>query len=169
MHLNILTSTVVHVYGSPYSMGLAQGKMLKDEINKIIPAFFQHVEDEVENEITFLPKELQELIAKYGLDGALDITYELTKKYIPKYFLEELQGVADGAGIDYKLILRVHMLPELVKVSPFSLYSNVAEWLRESISYFPPGWLLHAGCLGKCIERSIRNGSSTCIRSQLSE
>lgn len=108
-------------------MGFAQGKMLKDEINNIIPAFFQHVENEVENEITFLPKELQELIAKYGLDGALDITYELTKKHIPKYFLEELQGVADGAAIDYKLLLRVHMLPELVKVSqPLCMYSKLA-------------------------------------------
>ncbi len=109
---------MVHVYGSPYSMGLAQGKLLKEQINKIIPAFFQHVEQEVENEITFLPKDLQQLVAKYGLDGALDVTYDLTKSYIPKYFLEELQGLADGADVDYKLLRRVHMLPELVKVGP---------------------------------------------------
>ena len=90
--------------------------MLKDQINKILPAFYQHIEQEIENEIKFLPEDLRDLIAKYGLDGVLDLTYDLTKKYIPSYFLEEMQGLAKGSGLDYKMILRVHMLPELVKV-----------------------------------------------------
>ena len=112
----IFLSTVLHVYGGAYDMGLAHGQLLKDQINKIIPAFYQHVEGEIEDAIKVLPADVRDLIAKYGLDGALDLTYELTKKYIAKHFIEELQGLAKGSGIDYKMLLRVHMLPELVKV-----------------------------------------------------
>ena len=108
---------VLHVYGDAYSMGNAHGQLLKEQINTIIPGFYQHVQQEIENEIDFLPKEISEFIAKYGLDGALDLTYELTKDYIPKYFIEEIQGLANGSQMDYKLLLRAHMLPELVKVS----------------------------------------------------
>lgn len=106
-------------------MGYAHGQLLKDEINKVIPAFYQHVEQEVKDAIDKLPKELQDIIAKYGLDGALDLTHEFTKKYIPQYFLDELKGISTGSGLDYKLLLRVHMLPELVKVSlDIMMYSH---------------------------------------------
>ena len=37
--------------------------------------------------------------------------------YSPAYFFEELHGLADASGVDYDLLLRVHMLPELVKVN----------------------------------------------------
>lgn len=38
------------------------------------------------------------------------------RKYSPYYFFEEMRGLSDGAGIDYNFVVRVHMLPELVKV-----------------------------------------------------
>lgn len=107
---------VVHVYGSPYSMGFAQGQLLKDQINQFLPAFYQHIEQEIKDAIHTLPKELQDIIAKYGLEGALDLTYEFTKSFIPQYFLDELDGLSKGSGLDYKQLLRIHMLPELVKV-----------------------------------------------------
>lgn len=116
-HACLFSPTVLHVYGDPYSMGFAHGQLLKGQINTTIPAFYQHVLQEVDNEIDFLPKEIRDLISKYGLGGALDLTYELTKEYIPSYFIEELQGLAEGSGVDYQLLLRVHMLPELTKVS----------------------------------------------------
>ena len=75
------------------------------------------MQEEIKNELDFLPKEISEFIAKYGLDGALDLTYELTKDYTPTYFIEEIKGLANGSGVDYTLLLRAHMLPELVKVS----------------------------------------------------
>lgn len=98
-------------------MGFAHGQLLKEQINKIIPGFYKHVEKEIEDEIQFLPEDIRDFIAEHGLDGALDLTYELTKHYIPKYFLDEIQGLAKGSGLDYKMLLRAHMLPELVKVS----------------------------------------------------
>lgn len=106
---------ILHVYGTPYSMGYAHGQLLKSQIQKLIPAFMTHVEEEVDQYIKFLPKDLQNMIAKLGLDAVLDLTHELTKKYTSEYFYEEMRGLADGSGLDYTLILRVHMLPELVK------------------------------------------------------
>lgn len=40
------------------------------------------------------------------------------RDYTPSYFFEELRGLSDASGVDYNLLLRVHMLPELIKVPP---------------------------------------------------
>lgn len=129
-------------------MGYAHGQLLKGEINTTIPGFYQHVLQEIENEIDFLPKDIRDMISKYGLDGALDLTYELTKDYIPSYFIEEIQGLADGSKVDYKLLLRAHMLPELVKVSSlFTKRSDNYLWLQTFLCkcHFPP-FIMQAGC-----------------------
>lgn len=106
---------VVHVYGSPYGMGYAHGTLLKSIIQDLIPNFYSHVESEIVQKLQYLPQEIRDLIANVGLDGALDLTHVLTELYTPKHFLEELRGLAAGSGLDYSLLLRVHMLPELVK------------------------------------------------------
>ena len=98
-------------------MGYAHGTLLKSIIQDIIPNFYSHVESEIVQKLQFLPKEIRDLIANVGLDGALDLTHVLTELYTPKHFLEELRGLAAGSGLDYSLLLRVHMLPELVKAS----------------------------------------------------
>jgi hypothetical protein len=123
-HDSIFTVAVLHVYGEPYSMGFAHGQLLMGEVNTTIPAFYQYVQKEVDTKIDFIPKDIRDMVSKYGLDGALDLTYELTKKYIPSYFIEEIQGLAKGSGVDYQLLLRAHMLPELIKVYRFYLPQN---------------------------------------------
>ena len=60
-------------------MGYAHGQLLKSQIQKLIPAFMTHVEEEIDQYIKFLPKDLQNMIAKLGLDAVLDLTHELTK------------------------------------------------------------------------------------------
>ena len=105
-------------------MGFAHGQLLMGEVNTTIPAFYQYVQKQIDTEIDFLPKDIRDMVSKYGLDGALDLTYELTREYIPSYFIEEIQGLAKGSGVDYKLLLRTHMLPELIKVSFYLLLQN---------------------------------------------
>lgn len=133
--------SVAHVYGSPYGMGYAHGSLLKTQIQKILPGFYAHVEAEVEQYLEDLPKgtvlvsslvnkrlilcvceDLRDFIAELGLDAALDVTHILTDRYTPSHFIEELHGLADGSGVDYQLLLRVHMLPELVKVGDTVCY-----------------------------------------------
>lgn len=121
---------VVLVYGSAYDMGYAHGTLLKDAIQAVIPAFYHHLEEEVEQYIKFLPLDIRDLIAELGLDGALDLTHLLTRDYSPPYFFEELHGLADASGVDYDLLVRLHMLPELVKAG----CSMLGAWGQATVS-----------------------------------
>jgi len=84
---------------------------------------WSYLESEIENVIPFLPVWLQEMIGNFGLDVALDLTYELSKDYTPTHFYDEFRGIADAiAGYDedkrtqyYNTIVRVHMIAGLTQ------------------------------------------------------
>jgi len=50
-----------------------------------------------------------------GLDGALDVTSDLTQAYTGQYFFEQMHGMADASNVDYDTVRRVHMLGELTR------------------------------------------------------
>ncbi|KAL5477614.1 hypothetical protein EMCRGX_G024433 [Ephydatia muelleri] len=106
---------VLHVYGTPYDMGYAHGTLLKDSASHVMTSFYNEIVTEYEQNLNFLPKDVADLIARLGVDGALDLTYLLTEPFTPAYFYEEMRGLADASGIDYILLRRVHMIPELIK------------------------------------------------------
>jgi hypothetical protein len=64
-----------------------------------------------------LPQWLVEVIVKGGMDAALDVTYDITKKFQPAHFDEELKGMAMATGIDVKQYRRLAMFPELIKAA----------------------------------------------------
>ena len=73
-------------------------------------------------------------------------------RHSPPYFFEELHGLADATGVDYDLLLRVHMLPELVKVpTPPPLLSLSVVTIKMSIShvFFPQAGCSMLGAWGK--------------------
>lgn len=74
-----LLFAVLHVYGSPYSMGYAHGTLLKNKVQYLLPTFYKHVEAEIEAYIKDLPKDVRDFIAELGLDVALELTYMLTR------------------------------------------------------------------------------------------
>ena len=49
----------------------------------------------------------------FRLDVALDLEILATKPYSGSYFLEEIKGLAEGAGVHYQLVERIHMIGEL--------------------------------------------------------
>ena len=53
-------------------------------------------EEQVQQQLPYLPQIFVDLIAKYGVDSALDLTYELTQPFISQEFKDEIQGIADG-------------------------------------------------------------------------
>lgn len=110
------TIWLVHVYGTPYEMGYAYGQLLKDQTTAIITQMVAHLEQEVQSDIDkYIGKDMAAFVAKYGLVAGLDYTYEATKSYTPSYFYDEFRGLANSTGLPYGEILRLHMLPELVK------------------------------------------------------
>jgi len=118
---------LVHLWGTAYQMGYAQGLLLKNEINELIPGMLAHWEQEVVDAIdVYINEDMAEYVATYGLLATLDLEYEHTKPYSPQYFYDELRGISDASGVDYQSLVQVHMLPELVKAgcSIFGAWSN---------------------------------------------
>ncbi|XP_064597836.1 protein dcd1A-like [Liolophura sinensis] len=112
---------IVHVWGSPYEMGFAHGKLQKNATLKMADAVWEYMEDQiieaVNGTVTFIPNWFLKDVSNYGLDFALDLEILATERFTGKYFAEELKGLADASGADYKKLMRIHMLGELTKGS----------------------------------------------------
>lgn len=76
---------------------------------------WQYFEEQVEQELNGIPTWLAQDVSDFGLEVALDLTIQWTKNFTGDYFFQELQGLADGAGLDYQTILRIHMIGELTQ------------------------------------------------------
>ena len=50
-----------------------------------------------------------------GLEWALDKTTNITLEFTPEYFNQELKGMSDASGVDFKMMQQIHMLGELTK------------------------------------------------------
>lgn len=110
---------VVHVWGTPYDMGYAQGELMRDKAQQMINAVWMYLEEQVEQAINgtidIFPKWFLKDVSNLGLEVALDLNIAITKTYTGKYFYEELNGLADASGVDIKIIERIHMIGELTK------------------------------------------------------
>jgi len=102
-------------------MGYAHGELMKEDATAFINAVWGYLEEQVEGAINGTVHNLQpwflKMVADFGLDVALDLTADATAEYTGQYFFEEMHGMADATGIDYKKILRIHMIGELTKGS----------------------------------------------------
>jgi hypothetical protein len=108
---------VAHVYGTPYEMGYAHGLMLKTPILALFGQVDFYFQREAEKYVKQLPPWLAEVISQLGVDAALDMTYALTKDFIPQHFKDEAQGMADALGIDYLQVIRINLFPELIQAA----------------------------------------------------
>jgi len=106
---------ILHVYGSAYEMGYAHGELLADELKPFIGAIWEHVKEEIAPFLSTIPKWISDLIVEYGLEVALDLTYEIMSPHVAQYFMDELKGLSDGSGVNYKLIRRIHFIGELTQ------------------------------------------------------
>ena len=100
---------VVVLAGTPHEMGAAMGALMKNEIS------------------AFVPKYMEMIQARGGerySDTALDQAWELVSKYMTPRYIEEMKGVAEGAGVPFDLVRRSNMVPV---VGTYSC-SAVAVW-----------------------------------------
>ena len=86
-------------------------------VNRAYAFFEEQFEQAINGSVPWIPPKMAAWAAKVGLGVALDLTADVTKKYTGDYFFDEMRGLADGAGIDYKTVLRVHMIGEMTKGS----------------------------------------------------
>lgn len=79
--------TVVYLTGSPYEIGLAHGKLCREEILEINKPIFEIYDGITED-------------SKHWWSKA-----ENLEKQIPAEYIEEMHGIADGSDIEYNKIL----------------------------------------------------------------
>lgn len=87
---------LVVVSGTPHEMGYAIGSLMKDEVKGLLVPFYTAAKARQPE--------------KYG-DEALDAAWKAISPYTNKRYEEEIRGLAEGAGIDYDLVRRMHMVP----------------------------------------------------------
>jgi len=109
--------SVLHLYGTPYQMGYAQGQLLGERIKTLYSNFYVYADEIAEGLpiLKDLPTSIVDKIANEGLNVALEWELAETGRFIPTHFWEEMAGLADGAGIARSEVYKVHMFPELIK------------------------------------------------------
>ncbi|KAL5471501.1 hypothetical protein EMCRGX_G029624 [Ephydatia muelleri] len=144
---------VVHVWGTPYQMGYAQGQLLSTEAQGLINDVWTYMEEQVEaainGSVTIFPEWFLLDVANLGLDAALDLEILATEAFTGTYFLDEIKGLADATGLDYKKIQRIHMIGELTKGSCSMFGANA--------SATPTGGLLQLRALDWDVDGPFRN------------
>jgi hypothetical protein len=146
---------IVHVYGSPYDMGYALGKLMSEELNAILPLYFAYLDKTIEQVLKILPKFIADWIVELGLPGALDLNYEITREYTPPWFEEEIRGLADGSGASFDSIRQMNLLPELIKAS----CTVLGAWNESTVS----SGLLHVRSLDWDAEAPIAQFATVTI------
>jgi hypothetical protein len=96
-------------------MGFAQGQLYTPQVRDMANRTWNYMVDQVAENLPSLPTWLSDLIGDVGLELALDALIDLTKPSTGAYFYEELSGLAAGAGIDAKLLERIHLIGELTQ------------------------------------------------------
>lgn len=93
---------VVHLSGTPYEIGFQHGSVLHDEVrasvNQIVGYFRKYLKVPI----------LKTMAANWWLDRS----WNQSKPFIPKAYLQEMRGLADGSGVDIKEIYRLHAVPD---------------------------------------------------------
>ncbi|MBA4367066.1 MAG: hypothetical protein C0403_05440 [Desulfobacterium sp.] len=124
---------ILHLSGTPYEMGYQHGKLLKKDIHEgVVPVFSNPVSHSPD--YRDMPGLVQKLVMKY-LEWKV---YAPIERNMPEEYLEELRGLADGSGIEYRMIfisnflsdLTMAMLPEVIgkKAKNFGVYSECSDF-----------------------------------------
>eukprot|EP00161_Ancyromonas_sigmoides_P015017 TRINITY_DN3947_c0_g1_i1.p2 TRINITY_DN3947_c0_g1~~TRINITY_DN3947_c0_g1_i1.p2 ORF type:complete len:473 (+),score=240.27 TRINITY_DN3947_c0_g1_i1:299-1717(+) len=109
------TFYVAHVWGTPEDWGTAQGQLYGEIARTFFDDMWKYIQLQVEQAIPHFPKFLQELIETYGLEIALGITYEATRKYTDPALFIEMKALAAASGTTFEKVLYMHMIAGLTQ------------------------------------------------------
>lgn len=125
-------NNIIKLKGTPYEMGYQHGRLLADEIKDGCVSIFS---DPISHNVQYAkkPKWMRRLILTY-----LEISvYAPVERNTPAEYLEEIKGIADGAGLDYRDVfianfysdLSMAMVPGVIgrKAVDFGLVNDIGE------------------------------------------
>eukprot|EP00945_MAST-04E_sp_MAST-4E-sp1_P005993 g5993.t1 len=93
------TFPILHLYGSGYQMGYAQGVLLKERARNMWDMFWDYL-------LTTVPG------GEEAIEKILQPIEKTSKPYIPDHFTDELKGLAAATGYNYTRLLWIHLFPE---------------------------------------------------------
>ncbi len=109
---------VLHVKGTPYEMGYQHGALLKDHIRENVHYLFEVKGKDVELEFFGLKFTAKNLISRI---------VELQRPHLPARFIEELEGIAAGAGLSFEDAAAANFIPELFHCSGFAIMNGATK------------------------------------------
>jgi isopenicillin-N N-acyltransferase like protein len=104
---------VLHVRGTPYEMGFQHGKLLGERVRAIVKTMvYEQGGRAIDLPGTGLTTTIKDLVRAL---------FQAQRPYYRPRFLEELKGLADGAGMSEEDICTANHIPELFHCSGFAL------------------------------------------------
>lgn len=112
------TFRIVHVWGTPYQQGFAQGQLQPNAIRALPGMITTYIEEMIAGNVpSWIPQWVIDIVAEYGAPYLFELTYNWTKPFTPQRYIDEMQGIADGAGVDVKQVIAYNMFPETTKAA----------------------------------------------------
>lgn len=117
---------MMHLYGNNgYDYGYAAGQLMCDEMKDVLQTAYNYFTEQILNVVNktgipnkyHIPESIVKMIADKGLDFVLDWQNEESKPFINSQIYAEMRGMSDACGVDYKMIVRVHMIGEVTRGS----------------------------------------------------
>lgn len=120
---------VMHVYGDAKERGTAMGLMIKDYLGgqKYLDTMWEYFKSQITDALPgILPDFFANMIAEFGLEKALGLTYEATVLYTTKDYYEELHAIADAGGLDWTKLRDLQQIAGLTqgKCSMFGAWGD---------------------------------------------
>ena len=100
---------VLHLRGTPREMGFQHGRLLKEQVHGTIQRVMNP-----QGKLAQSPE-----FASYMMMRGL--MHDMLRKHLPPRFVEEMKGLAEGAGIDYAEIEAGNLFPEAFHCSGIAL------------------------------------------------
>ncbi len=87
---------LIVVSGTPFEMGQQMGELMGEEVRAVLNGFVQAAKAEDPNRCS---------------DQNLDAVWEAVSPHTDPRFIEELRGIAAGAGLSFETVRRAHTIP----------------------------------------------------------
>ena len=99
---------IIHVWGEPYQMGYAHGKLMRHEILEFAPIFIEYISELflaiVTTHMPGLPHVVREKLAADLKNDTITEIMANTERYTDQRFEEELTGIHHATGIDIQTL-----------------------------------------------------------------
>lgn len=131
---------VLHLKGTPYEMGYQHGALLKEDCRQNLDYLLNVKGGE---KVELGPVKVSPRLVIAGIVAG-------QKKYVPAKYFEEMDGLADAAGLEKKDVYAANFIPEMFHCSGFALMGSAT---RDGTLYH--GRVLDYACDWRLQEHAV--------------